>query len=688
MESTIQTNFDKNIQQMIHFQPILATKLYGIRTHERYEVFQGKDPIDINFLDIETYEFVYHAPVQDTVDFLETAQDREKIPFRYFFGIGNGVVISSLLKLSHVERIMIIEPNIELIYIVLNLFDFSKELADKRLIIELADEMDYATMALYLMNTASKTYSRLFELECVTDYYYRVYGEKMMEINKLITATIESNIVSHGNDMIDSLMGIEHHVINLPEMIDSIPVKSLSQYKCAKTAVIVSTGPSLSKQIPLLKEIQNYVTIISVDASFPILEKHGIKPDFVTILERVPETAKFFEENAVEFQKDVNFVMVSFVHHKVKEAIRSGNIVMVMRPNEYLRYFELERYGYLGHGMSAANLAHDLAIALNIPNVILIGQDLSFGADNTSHAEGHVYGEDEEDPSGHEVFIEKYGGNGEVRTTKYWILFKNGFERSIAQFKDVSTTINCTEGGARIGGTVEMPFSEAIKTYVDRTFVKEKFVPEYATDEEKAQYTQLYINKINHWIEHSVKSQEKVEEIFIKVQEAAEELNKMVEDNRLEELTNEYLTTLLDEIDSIKGLFDDEIFAQLYTIVLQSYILSLELDLAPITLEAAKTDIEKKSKMIKWILRHRYWLFIVAGGLDATRLTLLRATDQWPEHLRSQIKRPTKKEIAIDEEKFQMLKEKLQEMRQNYPQGEAGGINFKVDTIDSAASQS
>ncbi len=669
------TIFEKNMQQLIHLQPVLASKLLTISSNEQYEIFQGKDPIDINFLDTKTHEFVYNSPAKDTIEYLEAHQDRDKIPFRYFFGIGNGVIIGACLRLKHVDRVLVIEPNIELFYIVFNLFDFSQDIANKRLVIELAEDMNYAAASLHLMNTASKTFSRLFELEVISDYYRRVYGEKLMEISKLMTATIETNIISHGNDMIDSLMGIEHHIINLPDMIANIPLKNLSDYKSARTAVIVSTGPSLSKQIPLLKEIQDYVTIISVDASFPILEKHGIKPDFVTILERVPETAKFFENNAPEFQEDVNFIMVSFAHHKVKEAITHGNIVMVMRPNEYLRSFKLDQYGYLGHGMSAANMAHDLAIALNIPNILVIGQDLAFGEDNTSHAEGHVYGENEEDINGHEIYIPKYGGEGEIRTTKYWVLFKNGFERSIAKFKDSFSTINCTEGGARIEGTVEMPFKDAIEKYVDKNFVKEKVTLKHASQQEQEAYTKQYIEHINNWIKDSIENQEIVEEVFIKVQEATENLKTMAEENRLEELTDEYLVDLLNDIDKVKGLFDDETFAVLYTIVLQSYILSLELNLAPITLEPTNTDIEKKAKMIKWILQHRYWLFIVAGGLDATRTTIVRAIEQWPESLQKQITVPNKKEIAIDLEKYEALKKKFHD-ENNYPSSTDINIKF------------
>lgn len=661
MESATQSNFDKNIQQLVHINALLATKLFGYDQNKRYEVFMGKDPIDINMLDTQTNEFVYASPLKDTEAFMQEHESKERLRFRYFFGIGNGVAIKAFLKAEHVQRILVFEPDPEMLYIVLNLFDFSEEIASKKLTLELCETMDYPNAYHYLMHLEGKIYARLFELEVLSDYYYRVFSEELKSLNTLLTKTIETNVISHGNDMIDSLWGIENHIINLPDMIKSIPIKSLADYKTGKTAIIVSTGPSLSKQIPLLKEIKDHVTIISVDASYPILERNGIKPDFVTALERVPETAKFFEQGSEEFQKDVNFVIVSYVHTKTKEAITTGNKIMVMRPNEWLKYFDLEQYGYIGINMSAANLAHELSIALGIKNIILIGQDLAFGDDNTSHAEGHVYGENEENIDGHEIYVKRYGGVGEIRTTKYWVLFKNGFEKTISGYKDTNATINCTEGGARIEGAIEMPFKEAIAKYVDPTFTKEKVDLAYATPEEQQAYTDKSIDKINFWIEHSVKYQEIIETIFMEVQNACERFVLLSEENRLEEITMEELYHLLDQIDTVKSLFDDDTFADLYTSVLQSYILNLEIILAPISLERAETELEKKAKMLKWILNHRYWLFIIAGGLDATRVTILRAVESWPEELRSRIIQRSIKEIEVDLEKYEALKKKLAE---------------------------
>lgn len=59
------------------------------------------------------------------------------------------------------------------------------------------------------------------------------------------------------------------------------------------TAIIVSTGPSLDKQLNTLKKFAPYVSIISVDASYPILARHDIKPDYVMSIERIEPTSSF-----------------------------------------------------------------------------------------------------------------------------------------------------------------------------------------------------------------------------------------------------------------------------------------------------------------------------------------------------------------------------------------------------------
>ncbi|EOH2355851.1 6-hydroxymethylpterin diphosphokinase MptE-like protein, partial [Campylobacter jejuni] len=106
-------------------------------------------------------------------------------------------------------------------------------------------------------------------------------------------------ILSSGNDSKDVLQGIEQLIYNLPKMITHTAYQDLLKKRenLSDTAIIVSTGPSLTKQLPILKKYANKATIISADSSYPILAKHDIKPDYVVSLERILLTSEFFNNN-------------------------------------------------------------------------------------------------------------------------------------------------------------------------------------------------------------------------------------------------------------------------------------------------------------------------------------------------------------------------------------------------------
>lgn len=653
--------FEKNLQALFSGNPRLGGKLFQIQTNTRFEVFQGKDLADINILDIELESFLYAHPISDTLLKVESLREGDHLPYRYLYGIGTGVVLQMLLSDEWVETITVIEPNIELLYIATHLFDFSDVIRSRKLILECTEDFDFVRASYLISNSNAQLFAKLFKLEFVSNYYEHFYLDDILNVNKILIKAFETTIIGYGNCAEDTLMGIEHHIKNLPAMIEGPQLRSLLSQSYPKTAIVVSTGPSLTKQIPLLKKIRDYVTIICVDASFPILERHGIKPDFVTVLERIPETANFFKNNAPEFQEGVHFICVSIAHQDVLDAIKHGTKVLQMRPHSYTHFFELHPYGYLGIGMSAANLAHELAIALKFEQVILIGQDLAFGRDNTSHASDHFFGVNEEKVDGHDLYVEAYGGDGEIRTTMYWNMFKSYFERAINMSKTWIKTINSTEGGARIPGAIELSFADAIEQYVDFSATKSSFSIPNTPKEEVEQYQQQMIEKINSWIQDTVNRQEVIEEAFISIQEASEHFILLLEENRLDEISFDMLIPLMDKIDNIKAYLGEPVFKQLYYDILQSMLLHFELDFVKIEVMPVNDEEDRKAKMVSWLLAHRYWLFTFAGGIDAERQIVIRAVETWPEELRKQIIIPNKKEIPRDEEKYAKLMEKFNE---------------------------
>ncbi|MGA9045950.1 motility associated factor glycosyltransferase family protein [Sulfuricurvum sp.] len=638
--------FEKNLQALFHTNSRLAARLFVIEENSRFEVYQGKDPADINLVDMEKGIIFYENPTQDAVAMVENFRKDYQLPYRYFFGIGNGLVIQMLLKDPQISRIIVIEPNIELYYILMHMMDFSESIIAGKLVLESVEFFTYPQAHHYLYNSQSQFYAKLFALETTSPYYEQFYADEMKEVVSIMSKAFESTIIGYGNCSIDTLMGIEHHIKNLPAMVKGPKITDLLGQKHPDTAIVVSTGPSLTKQLPLLKKIQDYVTIISVDASFPILEKHGIKPDFVTILERIPETANFFKNNSKEFQDDVMFVCVSIAHEDVINAIRGGRLVLQMRPHGYTQYFGLHKYGYLGGGMSAANLAHELGLALNFKNIVLIGQDLAFGEDDTSHADDHTFGINEEDASKHDFYTEKYGGNGEIRTTQYWNMFKNSFEKSIAQQDPDTRTINSTEGGARIPGAIEMPFSEVIETLIDTTRPKDHFHLDPTLPEETETYLDIIVDKINFWLSDSVEKQELIEKVFLKVQHACERFVKHNDANELEKIKLDELLELIDSIDEVKGFTDDPQFEQMYFSALQSSLLHFEIDFSMIQAKTITDEESKKAKLLEWVMAHRYWLFSFAGQIDAAREIIIRAVDTWPAEIKQRIVLPIKKECV------------------------------------------
>ncbi|MCR2057623.1 DUF115 domain-containing protein, partial [Campylobacter helveticus] len=86
-----------------------------------------------------------------------------------------------------------------------------------------------------------------------------------------------------------------------------------------KSCVIVSTGPSLAKQLPLLKEFQDKVVIFAADSAYPILIQNDIIPDYVCMVERTDFTAEFFKHDFGTKDDKTTFLLASLVHPKAIE---------------------------------------------------------------------------------------------------------------------------------------------------------------------------------------------------------------------------------------------------------------------------------------------------------------------------------------------------------------------------------
>ena len=101
--------------------------------------------------------------------------------------------------------------------------------------------------------------------------------------------------------------------------------------------------------------------------------------------------------------------------------------------------------------------------------------------------------------------------------------------------------------------------------------------------------------------------------MFLEVAKEFDNLVYLNQNNKLEEIDFEHLLNLLKEIDIIKEKIENEEFTKMYGESISSYLINKETDLAKIQVKNATNDIEKKAKIIDWVMNHKDWLFMLAG---------------------------------------------------------------------------
>ena len=610
---------ENNLIEIMKIDPILGTKIHSISTNQRFEVFiDEKDNANINIYDKKKDIVLYKDnPLKEVEDsYSQFTEKYSRYPYIFFYGVGNGVLLKLLLGLNSIKKIFVIEPNLELLYITLNLIDFTEEIKDNRIEFILEEDFDFKRLYGMLNNMDIKAWLRTYQLQINNNYYLELYKENIISINKKFTDMIKRIIIASGNDSNDSLIGLDHHLQNLSKMIDSYTLNNILKNRNSDNAVVVSTGPSLYKQLPLLKKFQKYLTILSVDASLPILQKEGIKPDFVFSMERVEATAKFFENLDKELLKDTLFIVSSVSHPQTIENLKDMKIAISQRPFGYIKMFKLNRWGNLGLGMSAANMAFDFAYISKFQNIALIGQDLAFAEDGKTHSKGAIYGENEEQYNTNTFFIKGFYGK-KVKTSKVWDLFRGFFERDIpVAHKDNLKVYNCTEGGAYINGAEHISFEHFLTKIIETSNPKKEIKFEIIGETLKQHYKKRSKKLILLYIERLTCIKERVESVFLEVMKMIEELEELNKNNNLETLDDNRLLEVIAKIDTIKDILEDDRAIRKMTNITDPIILNQELLLAEIVVKEAKTDMDKKVKLVDWIYEHKSWLFFLAGGIE------------------------------------------------------------------------
>ncbi|EKY7166334.1 motility associated factor glycosyltransferase family protein [Campylobacter jejuni] len=598
--------FNKNIEALSNI--LLKESLKKIKS-SKFELILGKDNLDINLKDTSDNTFLYENVIDELNSMLNTYNDKYLLyPVLYFYGFGNGILFKALLQNKNHQHIVVFEKDIEIIWIMFHILDFSNELQSARLMVLETSSLDIELFSNFCSSKPFFQFSRIYFLELMSHYYER-FHEDILGLNKKLAENFKNSIVSHGNDPLDALQGIEQFVYNLPQMITHPSYKELLSKRkgISDTAIIVSTGPSLTKQLPLLKKYASKATIFCADSSYPILAKHGIKPDYVCMLERDEIVAECFNNDFKDFDKDIIFLVASLVHKKTISYLEKNQrkYILIIKGQPFARYLELDDYGYINAGMSVSHMAYELAENLGHKNIILIGQDLAYAKDGQTHSQGFIHanlhnGDYERDLD--RFSTTAYGGNGKVQSSEIWTLFRQIFENFIAFSK--SKTYNCTEGGAKIESAIEKPFKELCEDLLENKKDKKFKKLQVLNTKKQVELGLKIYQKIKKNMNLSLNFKKECKKVQKQIHNLTHGKNKL----SLEQI-NQNIDKIKEKLSNKKYLFLQEILGP--TLHHEQSILT------PLYLKNIKDESDKQNKLFAWVYAHEALMENIIELLEA-----------------------------------------------------------------------
>ncbi|EOY2794150.1 motility associated factor glycosyltransferase family protein [Campylobacter jejuni] len=461
------TILEKNIQALLSgVNEPLGNKLLNFiqnKTCSRFNIDEN-----LNIYDKTHNVFMYENLEEELNFFYQSILEKtHRYPFACIYGIGNALLIKNLSK--HYKHLFVFESEIELFILALSTIDLSEELCSGKIyLIDIKEErVDIQLLILFDMKDMFE-YLSLYEMFVNNVYYKKFYEDIWHKADELCEKNIKIVIRNLGLNLTISFQCYSHLLQNIPSMLGSIPFQRILSERKNKfdNAIVVSAGPSLTKQLPLLKAYQDKAVVFCADGALSMLEKEGVVPDYVLNIDFEDLPLRFFKNK----QNKLSLNILSCATHPSLVHFLDNKSV-ILRDDPLYQSFNLNDFGYIDTGTHVSHFSYTLALALGFKNIIMIGQDLAFDEKGNSHSKGFDFGEKfEEEHKKYKLKTQAYGGKGEVLTHITWNDYRVKLEYLFACNDQKAKFYNATEGGARINFTEELSFKECC----EKLLTKEK----------------------------------------------------------------------------------------------------------------------------------------------------------------------------------------------------------------------
>ncbi|MDE5863590.1 MAG: DUF115 domain-containing protein [Lachnospiraceae bacterium] len=407
-----------------------------------------------------------YRPIQEAEKFAKKIQltDNSIIAF---MGIGNGIIVKAIAEqLNEEAQLYIYEPSKELFAFVMQHFDLSEILSDKRIKI-FVDGINEQYFDLVLTYNIDNVNVGVTILE-THPKYKELFPEKFEGFSKQFKDCRTSALVNLKTIIDRQKVMVHNAIINVAYLVHSkMTADFIGAFPKDMPAILVSGGPSLDKNYEVLKQAKGKALIIAVDRTAKYLLDRDIVPDMFCSLD-YSKNVKLFQDERL---KQIPFLYMSDLNHMVLAVLGRENLIF---GTASLRFYNWlidicgKKSVDLPIGGSVATLGYSFIKTTGFHRLILVGQDLALtgGAVYAGGMVSTVPGINEYDT------MEVPGNVTDTVVTRgdYYVYLK-WFEQAVKEAKESGMeVVNATEGGAKIEGTEIMSLQEAVDLYCQKNY--------------------------------------------------------------------------------------------------------------------------------------------------------------------------------------------------------------------------
>lgn len=295
--------------------------------------------------------------------------ENNPVSIHLIYGLGLGYLFQ-IASLKSQGTVILYEPDLNVLWLAFTLVDFSNDILKQNVFV--ASTFEEVSVAVY-QKSGIKNKPILLSLPSQRELNSADFEEFIRKI-QMVIGSYALDLKYTKQRFYPSLKML---IQNIPTLFEEKPLEWFKNTYQGKTAVVISAGPTLDRNLETLKKYRDKFILFTVGTAVKTLYANNIKPDFLCIIETY-NSSKQIEGLDLS---DVNFITEPYSN----PALRKFNYKKTyshISSNSPINNLWAEISGenideYLSKG-TVSYTALNCARLLGCSKIILVGQDLAY----------------------------------------------------------------------------------------------------------------------------------------------------------------------------------------------------------------------------------------------------------------------------------------------------------------------